>query len=134
MEKQKSEGEKEHKEMRFVVEYLRDAILESYKHDIRAIYYHLRDTGKLSDTDKSYIDKISPIYFALGGNSDIHAKVSAINAVYERRTQAAFDRAENEYNNSEETNAAVRELDKGIDSITRKKKVTKSILEEDPKE
>lgn len=72
---------------------LKDALIEAYKHDIRDIYYRLRNTGDITDAEKSYIDKIFPKYKAIGGNSDIEAKYGEICRVYERRTQEQFDLA-----------------------------------------
>lgn len=68
-----------------------EAILETFKQDIRDIYYSLRNTGLIEDVDKAYIDKIYTYYTLLGGNSDIHAKVKEINEVYAKRTQEAYD-------------------------------------------
>lgn len=76
-----------------VLERQSRAIIESYKQNIRNIYYHLRDTGEIANEDKAYLDKIYPYYIALGGNSDIRAKYEEICRVYERRTQEAYDRA-----------------------------------------
>lgn len=72
---------------------LKEALIEAYKHDIRDIYYRLRNTGDITDAEKSYIDKIFPKYKAIGGNSDIEAKYGEICRVYERRTQEQFDLA-----------------------------------------
>jgi hypothetical protein len=76
-----------------IIGLLKEGLLEAYKNDIRSVYYRLRDTGEISDADKSYIDKIFPKYAALGGNSDIHAKYEEICRVYERRTQEKYDEA-----------------------------------------
>lgn len=67
------------------------SILETFKQDIRDIYFKLRETGVIEDKDKSYVDKIYTYYVALGGNSDIHAKVKEIHEVYSRRTTEMFD-------------------------------------------
>lgn len=60
----------------------RHALVESYKRDIRAIHKKLKATGTISEIDKSYVDKIYPLYRDLGGNSDIAQKVAEINEVY----------------------------------------------------
>jgi len=72
-------------------ELIQDALIESYKQDIRRIYYKLRETGELTDHDKAYVDKIFPLYKAIGGNSDIQAKYTEMCEVYGRRTQEKFD-------------------------------------------
>lgn len=69
------------------------SILAVYKQEIRDIYYKLTETGIISNQDKEYIDRIYPLYFALGGNSDITQKIGEIQRVVERRTQEAFDKA-----------------------------------------
>lgn len=75
----------------------RESIIETYKRDIRNIYYNLRETGTVSDHDKAYVDKIYPRYKALGGNSDIAAKYAEMCAVHEKITQDAYDKAREEY-------------------------------------
>lgn len=87
------EYNKNRKEELHIIELLKEGLLEAYKNDIRSIYYKLRDTGEITDADKSYIDKIFPKYAALGGNSDIHAKYEEICKVYQRRTQEKYDEA-----------------------------------------
>jgi hypothetical protein len=76
-----------------IIQLLKEGLIEAYKNDIRTIYYKLRDTGEITDADKSYIDKIFPKYSAIGGNSDIQAKYEEISRVYERRTQEKYDEA-----------------------------------------
>jgi len=73
------------------IQLLKEALIEAYKNDVRTVYYKLRDTGEITDSDKAYIDKIFPKYVAIGGNSDIQAKYEEISRVYERRTQEKFD-------------------------------------------
>lgn len=77
------------------------SLIAIYKQEIRDIYYTLRDVGTISDQDKEYIDRIYPLYYALGGNSDITQKIGEIQRVIERRTQEAFDKAleESQINN-----------------------------------
>ena len=70
-----------------------NALLETFKHDIRNIYFTLRETGRLDDVDKSYVDKIYHHYKELGGNSDIHAKVGELNRIYESQTLEAIEKA-----------------------------------------
>lgn len=70
---------------------MKEALVEAYKQDIRKIYYKLRETGELSDHDKAYVDKIFPLYKAIGGNSDIQAKYTEMSRVYEKRTQEKYD-------------------------------------------
>jgi len=82
---------KDKEEERAMLQLLKDSLIEAYKNDIRIIYYKLRDTGEISDTDKSYADKIFPKYIAIGGNSDIQAKYEELCRVYERRTQEKYD-------------------------------------------
>lgn len=72
------------------------SVLTLYKQEIRDIYYKLRDTGIISDQDKDYVDRIYPLYYALGGNSDTTQKMGEIQRVVERRTQEAFDKAREE--------------------------------------
>ena len=84
---------KDKKEEWAIIHLLKEGLIETYKNDIRTIYYMLRDTGEISDADKSYIDKIFPKYVAVGGNSDIKAKYDEICRVYERRTHEAYDEA-----------------------------------------
>jgi hypothetical protein len=69
------------------------ALLEAFKNDIRNIYFTLRETGRLDDVDKSYVDKIYHYYKELGGNSDIHAKVGELNRIYESQTLEAIEKA-----------------------------------------
>lgn len=76
-----------------IIQLLREGLIESYKKDIRGVYYQLRATGEILDYDKAYIDKIFPKYVAIGGNSDIAAKYEEICRVFERRTQEAYDEA-----------------------------------------
>lgn len=75
------------------ISLLRESLLESYKREIRGIYYKLRETGDISDVDKSYLDKIYPKYIALGGNSDITAKYEAICEVYDKHLRENFEKA-----------------------------------------
>lgn len=70
-----------------------NALLEAFKNDIRNIYFTLRETGRLDDVDKSYVDKIYHYYKELGGNSDIHAKVGEMNRIYESQTLEAIEKA-----------------------------------------
>lgn len=70
-----------------------NALLEAFKNDIRNIYFTLRETGRLEDVDKSYVDKIYHYYKELGGNSDIHAKVGEMNRIYESQTLEAIEKA-----------------------------------------
>lgn len=70
-----------------------NALLEAFKNDIRNIYFTLRETGRLDDVDKSYVDKIYHYYKELGGNSDIHAKVGELNRIYESQTLEAIEKA-----------------------------------------
>lgn len=74
-----------------IIDYLKNSILEQFKQDVRDVYYNLRDTGIITDRDKSYIDKMYSYYTLLGGNSDVHAKVKEISEVYSRRTHEAYD-------------------------------------------
>jgi len=67
------------------------ALIESYKRDIKKIYFKLRETGYITDIDKSYIDKIYPLYKDLGGNSDMHQKVGEINDVYSTVIHEAYE-------------------------------------------
>lgn len=90
-----------------VINLLKESLIEAYKNDIRTVYYKLRDTGEISDADKSYIDKIFPKYVAIGGNSDVKAKYEEIVRVYERRTHEQYD-------------------EKFKETKTRKKRVTKN--------
>lgn len=76
-----------------IIELQKAAILETFKQDIRGIYFKLRDTGIMSDKDKSYADKIYHYYHALGGNSDIHAKMDEMNKVYSSKTFEAVEEA-----------------------------------------
>ena len=84
------------KEFLEVVALLKSSNIESYKNDIRSIYYRLRETGEISDYDKSYIDSIFPLYTAMGGNSDIEAKYKEICEVYGKITQERFDKKREE--------------------------------------
>jgi len=87
----KRQIDKDRKEELNVLQLLKDGLIEAYKNDIRGVYYRLRDTGQINDSDKAYIDKIFPKYVAIGGNSDIQAKYEEICRVYERRTQEKYD-------------------------------------------
>lgn len=82
------------------IKLLKASLIEAYKHDIRKVYYKLRETGEIDDHEKAYIDKIYPMYKALGGNSDIEAKYKAMCEVYEKCTQEAFDEARHKRNRS----------------------------------
>jgi len=75
------------------IKLLKESLVEAYKQDIRTIYYRLRDTGEITDHDKSYVDKLFPKYVALGGNSDIEAKYAEMCRVYETITQENFEKA-----------------------------------------
>lgn len=75
------------------IKLLKESLIEAYKQDMRTIYYRLRDTGEISDHDKSYVDKLFPKYIALGGNSDIEAKYTEMCRVYETITQENFEKA-----------------------------------------
>lgn len=75
------------------IKLLKESLVEAYKQDIRTIYYRLRDTGEITDHDKSYVDKLFPKYVALGGNSDIEAKYTEMSRVYETITQENFEKA-----------------------------------------
>lgn len=86
---QKAHNEKVNK----VITAQTNALLETFKHDIRNIYFTLRETGRLDDVDKSYVDKIYHHYKELGGNSDIHAKVGELNRIYESQTLEAIEKA-----------------------------------------
>ena len=81
------------KEFADIVVLLKNSHIEAYKNDIRSIYYNLRETGYISDYDKSYVDTIYPLYTKMGGNSDIQAKYAEICEVYGRITQERFDKA-----------------------------------------
>lgn len=72
---------------------LQSGHIETWKNDIRTIYYNLRDTGTISDVEKSYVDKIYHLYKEMGGNSDIDAKYSEMVSVYTRRIREAVDEA-----------------------------------------
>lgn len=65
--------------------------IETWKKDIRDIYFHLRRTGEISDDSKSYADKIYHVYKELGGNSDIDAKYKEICEVYSRITHKRYE-------------------------------------------
>ena len=67
--------------------------IETWKNDIRNIYFNLRDTGTIEDHVKSYADKIYHVYKQLGGNSDIDAKYKEICEVYARRTHEKYEEA-----------------------------------------
>jgi len=75
------------------IKLLKDSLVEAYKRDIRGIYYILRDTGEISDHDKSYVDKVYPKYKALGGNSDVEAKYKEICDIYGMITKENFEKA-----------------------------------------
>jgi MFS superfamily sulfate permease-like transporter len=79
------------------IDLLKQSLIETYKQDIRDIYYKLRETGIITDTDKSYIDKLMPKYTNLGGNSDVHAKYDEICRVYEKITEENFLKAREEF-------------------------------------
>lgn len=70
---------------------LKDGHIETWKNDIRTIYYNLRDTGNISDIEKSYVDKIYHLYKEMGGNSDIDAKYKEMVEVYTKRTREKYD-------------------------------------------
>lgn len=76
-----------------LIELQKAAILETFKQDIRSIYFKLRDTGELEDRDKAYADKIYHYYQALGGNSDVLAKMEEMNQVYSSKTFEAVEEA-----------------------------------------
>lgn len=67
--------------------------IETWKNDIRTIYYNLRDTGSISDAEKSYVDKIYHLYKEMGGNSDIEAKYNEMVSVYKKRIYEKYDEA-----------------------------------------
>lgn len=69
---------------------MKSALIETYKQDIRDIYYKLRESGEIEDKDKAYVDKIYPYYKSLGGNSDIHSKYSEISQVYSEVTKENY--------------------------------------------
>ena len=87
---------KEKKELSVAVSILKDGLIEAYKKDFRDIYYKLRITGNIEDSEKAYLDKLFPKYVALGGNSDVKAKYEEICNVYQKRTQAKYDEVYNE--------------------------------------
>jgi hypothetical protein len=66
------------------------SLVESYKKQIRNIYYNLANTGVIKDEEWSYIQKIFPYYKAMGGNSDIEAKYEEMNKVISDITQEKF--------------------------------------------
>lgn len=73
------------------IKLLKQSLMEVYKQEIRVIYYSLRETGFISDHDKAYVDKVMPLYRAIGGNSDIEAKYAEMVSVSQRRTQEKYD-------------------------------------------
>lgn len=88
-ETQKEQAKKQDKQNKL----LQSGHIETWKNDIRTIYYNLRDTGTISDVEKSYVDKIYHLYKEMGGNSDIDAKYSEMVSVYTRRLREAMDEA-----------------------------------------
>lgn len=72
---------------------LQQGHIETWKNDIRTIYYNLRDTGNISDVEKSYVDKIYHLYEEMGGNSDIKAKYEEMTSVYKKRLEEQYDAA-----------------------------------------
>lgn len=86
---QKEQAKKQDKQNKL----LQSGHIETWKNDIRTIYYNLRDTGTISDVEKSYVDKIYHLYKEMGGNSDIDAKYSEMVSVYTRRLREAMDEA-----------------------------------------
>lgn len=80
-----------HKQKETKESLLANAMIESYKQDIRNAYFKLRETGEITDKDKAYVDKIYPYYAALGGNSDIHSKYKEISDVYAEVTKENYE-------------------------------------------
>lgn len=72
---------------------LKGSVINSYKRDIRKIYYKFKNTGEISDHDKAYVDEIFPKYEALGGNSDIKAKYKEIQDFYTILLKEKFEEA-----------------------------------------
>lgn len=93
IEQLKVEQKAHNKKVNKVITAQTHALLEAFKNDIRNIYFTLRETGRLDDVDKSYVDKIYHFYKELGGNSDIHAKVGELNRIYESQTLEAIEKA-----------------------------------------
>lgn len=72
---------------------LQQGHIETWKNDIRTVYYNLRDSGSISDAEKSYVDKIYHLYKEMGGNSDIDAKYNEMVSVYKKRLSEVYDEA-----------------------------------------
>lgn len=70
--------------------------IETWKNDFRSIYYNLRDTGNITDAEKSYADKIYHLYKEMGGNSDIDAKYAEMVTVFTKRLQEKHDERYNQ--------------------------------------
>lgn len=85
--------EKSNREQKKLNKALQQGHLETWKNDIRNVYFTLRDTGTLNDHEKSYVDKIYHIYKELDGNSDIDAKYKEICDVYSIRTHEKYEEA-----------------------------------------
>jgi hypothetical protein len=100
---------------------LKSSLIEAYKQDIRKIYYKLRETGELNEYDKAYVDKIFPLYRAVGGNSDIEAKYMEMCHVYERRTQEMFDLALQEKKKKQANKANKVKLETALDTVSEEK-------------
>ena len=59
--------------------------LEQTKKIVRDMHSKMRRTGTISDDDMSYAEKLYPHYLALGGNSDVVAKMNEMRKIYEAR-------------------------------------------------
>ncbi len=89
---------------------LEQGLVEAYKKQIRNVYYSARDNGVIRDSEMAYIQKIYPYYKAMGGNSDVKAKVDELNKVYSEVLQEKFKEAREKCKENTEDNLAAKRL------------------------
>jgi len=82
---------------------LEQSLIESYKKQIRNIYYRVRNDGFIKDEEMAYLQKIFPYYKAMGGNSDIEAKYDELNRLYSEVTQEKFRKAREKCDEEQDT-------------------------------